>query len=299
MKSELLLRDGATGTELNRRGVDTGLPLWSANALTSDTGLKTLREIHLDYLKAGADVLTTNTFRTHRRVLAGTGHDARELTRRAVVTALEAVAEFGQPARVAGSVAPLEDCYRPDLVPPDDECRAEHSERIQHLVEAGVDLLLIETMTSIREAVIATELAKSTGRPTWVSFVCDREGRILSGESVAVAAEMLMPLGVNALGVNCGPAHTLAKPLAELRAICGPDFPLIAYGNIGYADENYGWINTDAVDPESYLQHAQTWPAQIVGGCCGTTPGHIRKLSARRSLFEARTEFQQLKRSDL
>ena len=143
MNAELVLLDGATGTELNRRGVDTGLPMWSANALTTDTGLNVLRQIHLDYLNAGADVLTTNTFRAHRRALAGTGHAARELTRRAVATAQEAVAQFGRHAQVAGSVAPLEDCYRPDQVPPDDECRAEHSERIHHLVEAGADLLLI------------------------------------------------------------------------------------------------------------------------------------------------------------
>ncbi len=182
-----------------------------------------------------------------------------------MATAQEAVAEFGRLAQVAGSVAPLEDCYRPDLVPTDDECRAEQSERIQHLVEAGVDLLLIETMNSNREAVIAARLATITGWPTWVSFVCDREGRILSGESVAVAAGMLMPLGVNALGVNCGPAHTLAKPLGELRAICGPDFPLFAYGNIGYADEAQGWINTDAVDPDSYLHYAETWKVGHLG----------------------------------
>ncbi len=280
INAELVLLDGATGTELNRRGVDTGLPLWSANALTTDAGLNVLRQIHLDYLNAGAEVLTTNTFRAHRRALAGKGHAARELTSRAVATAQEAVAQSGQQARVAGAVAPLEDCYRPELVPSDDECRAEHSERIEHLVDAGVDLLLIETMNSIREAVIAAKLATTTGRPTWVSFVCDREGRILSGESVAVAAQILLPLGVKALGVNCGPAHTLKKPLAELRATCGPDFPLIAYGNIGYAEEAQGWINTDAVDPESYLQYAQTWPAQLVGGCCGTTPEHIRRLRA-------------------
>ena len=273
------LLDGATGTELNRRGVDTGLPLWSANALTTDTGLNVLRQIHLDYLNAGADVLTTNTFRTHRRALAGNAHAARELTRRAVATAQEAVAQFGQHAQVAGSVAPLEDCYRPDLVPTDDECRAEHSERIDHLVEAGVDLLLIETMNSIREAVIAAKLATITGRPTWVSFACDSEGRILSGESVAVAAGMLLPLGVMALGVNCGPAHTLAKPLAELRATCGPDFPLIAYGNIGYADEAQGWINTASESPDIYYEHASHWPAEIIGGCCGTTPDHISRLA--------------------
>lgn len=283
VNGELLLLDGATGTELNRRGVDTGLPMWSANALTTDAGLNVLRQIHLDYLKAGADILTANTFRTHHRALAGKGHTARELTRRAVVTALEAVAEIGQPARVAGSVAPLEDCYRPDLVPPDDECRAEHAERIDHLVEAGVDLLLIETMNSIREAVIAAKLATNTGQPTLVSFVCDREGRILSGESLAAAAGLLLPLGVKALGVNCGPASTLAKPLAELRAICGPDFPLIAYGNIGYADEAQGWVNTDAESPDVYGQYALTWPAQIVGGCCGTTPEHIRRLKVGRS----------------
>jgi 5-methyltetrahydrofolate--homocysteine methyltransferase len=88
---------------------------------------------------------------------------------------------------------------------------------------------------------------------------------------------------VKALGVNCGPAYTLAKPLAELRAICGPDVPLIAYGNIGYADEAQGWINTDAERLESYLQYARKLPVQIVGGCCGTTPAHIRRLRVLRN----------------
>ena len=278
MNSKRLLLDGATGTELNRRGLDTGLPLWSANALTSDVGLNVLRDVHLDYLNAGADIITTNTFRTHRRVLAGKGFSAHELTLRAVTTAREAVAEIGTTALVAGSLSSLEDCYRPDLVPPDDECLAEHTERIEHLVEGGVDLLLIETMNSIREAVIAAKVATATGLPTWVAFVCDKKGRILSGESLAHAVELLMPLGVKALGVNCMPAHTVAQPLTELRGICGEDFPLMAYGNIGYVDEKQGWINTDSTDPEGYLQHAQSWPAQIIGACCGSTPEHIRKL---------------------
>ncbi len=281
MISKRLLLDGATGTELNRRGVDTGLPLWSANALTTDAGLNVLRQVHLDYLNAGADIITTNTFRTNRRALAGKGFSARELTLRAVATAREAIAEFGEPAIVAGSLSSLEDCYRPDLVPPADECLAEHSERIHHLVEGGVDLLLVETMNSIREAVIATKIATATGIPTWVSFVCGKEGRILSGESLTHAAEMLMPLGVKALGVNCMPAHTLAQPLAELRNICGVDFPLMAYGNIGYVDDEQGWVNTDSTAPEGYLQYAQTWPAQIIGGCCGSTPEHIRMLKQR------------------
>ena len=278
MNSKLLLLDGATGTELNRRGVDTGLPLWSANALTTDAGLNILRQVHLDYLKAGADIITTNTFRTHRRVLAGKAFSAHELTLRAVAIAKEAVAEFGERALVAGSLSSLEDCYRPDLVPPADECHSEHTERIHHLAEGGVDLLLIETMNSIREAVIAAKIATATGLPTWVTFVCNMNGRILSGESLTDAAEILMPLGVKALGVNCMPAHTLAQPLTELRAICGENFPLMAYGNIGYVDDEQGWINTDSTDPEGYLRHAKSWPAQIIGACCGSTPEHIRKL---------------------
>lgn len=278
MNSQRLLLDGATGTELNRRGVDTGLPLWSANALTTDAGLNVLRQVHLDYLNAGADIITTNTFRTNRRVLAGKGFSARELTLRAVATARKAVAEFGKSALVAGSLSSLEDCYRPELVPPADECLDEHSERIQHLVDGGIDLLLIETMNSICEAVIAAKIAAATGLPTWVSFVCDEKSRILSGESLTHAAELLMPLGVKALGVNCMPAHTLARPLNELRTVCGENFPLMAYGNIGYVDDEQGWLNTDSTDPEGYLQYAKSWPAQIIGACCGSTPEHIRKL---------------------
>jgi methionine synthase I (cobalamin-dependent) len=70
----------------------------------------------------------------------------------------------------------------------------------------------------------------------------------------------------------------LSKPLAELQAVCGREFPLIAYGNIGYADEEVGWVNTDSENPKAYCEHAVHWPVKIVGGCCGTTPEHIHQL---------------------
>lgn len=283
-ESKPILLDGATGTELTRRGINTGLPLWSANALLSDHGARVLQQIHADYLIAGAEVITANTFRTHVRALApsGNAHRALELTERAVKIARAAIAETSgdKPRFVAGSISTLEDCYRPDLVPPDDECRAEHSERIHHLVSCGVDLLLLETFNTIREAVIAAKLATLSGTPVIVSFVPDANGCILSGETLTEAAGQLLPLGVVALGVNCGPTTNLAAPLEELRAACGLDFPLIAYGNIGYADEQVGWVNTDAENPIVYCQHAADWPVKIVGGCCGTTPTHISKLKA-------------------
>ena len=280
--SQLIL-DGATGTELNRRGVDTGLPLWSANALLTGEGARVLQNIHEDYLRAGADILTTNTFRTHRRALAPSGNADRalELTRRAVDIARAAIAAVpsDRPRFVAGSISTLEDCYRPDLVPPDDELRAEHSERVHHLLEAGVDVFLVETINSIREAAIIAKLAVITGTPVIVSFVCNREGNILSGETLTNAAHVLLPLGISVIGVNCGPTPDLAKPLAELRSACPQDFPLIAYGNIGYADDAVGWVNTDAENPAAYCGHAAHWPVKIVGGCCGTTPAHIVELN--------------------
>lgn len=279
-----LILDGATGTELNRRGVDTGLPLWSANALMNERDTKILQQIHEDYLRAGADIVTTNTFRTHHRALAlsGNAHLAFELTRRAVDTARAALAAVPSERMrfVAGSISTLEDCYRPDLVPSDDELRAEHSERIHHLVECGVDLILIETINTIREAFIMAKLAAITGTPVVVSFVCGVDGKLLSGETLTSAAQALLPLGLSALGVNCGSTPTLQNPLAELRAACGRDFPLIAYGNIGYADEKVGWVNTDAENPLAYCAHAAHWDAKIIGGCCGTTPEHIAALKS-------------------
>lgn len=277
-----LILDGATGTELNRRGVDTGLPLWSANALMNDRDAKILQQIHEDYLRAGADIITTNTFRTHRRALvpSGSASRARELTHRAVEIARAAITNVSsdRPRFVAGSISTLEDCYRPDLVPADDELLDEHSDRIIDLIECGVDLILVETINSIREAVIITRLAAATGTPVVVSFVCDRDGKILSGETLTAAASQLLPLGISAIGVNCGPTPDLAKPLAELQAFCGDDFPLIAYGNIGYADDEVGWVNTDSENPKAYCDHATHWPAKIIGGCCGTTPDHISSL---------------------
>lgn len=279
-----LILDGATGTELNRRGVDTGLPLWSANALMNERDTKILQDIHEDYLRAGADIITTNTFRTHYRALApsGNAYRALELTRRAVDTARAALTAVPSERMrfVAGSISTLEDCYRPDLVPSDDELRAEHSERIHHLVECGVDLILIETINTIREAFIMTKLATITGTPVIVSFVCGMDGKLLSGETLTDAARELLPLGISAIGINCGPTPTLHDPLEELRTACGKDFPLIAYGNIGYADEKVGWINTDAENPEAYCTHATHWDAKIIGGCCGTTPEHIAALKS-------------------
>ena len=272
-----LLLDGATGTELNRRGVDTGLPLWSTKALLEAPDV--LREVHSEYIAAGAEAITANTFRTNRRTLerAGIGERAAELTQLAVKIARDAA---GEAAFVFGSQPPLEDCYSPQLTPDDDALEREHAEWSNHLADAGVDAILVETHHTVREAVAAVRAAKETGLPFIVSFVCGNDGRLLSGESLMQAALAVRPFDPLAIGVNCVPADDVPFLLQELNDSVA-NIALTAYANIGRPDDEQGWINTDAQDPQSYADMAAGWlrfGVKILGGCCGTTPGHIARL---------------------
>jgi S-methylmethionine-dependent homocysteine/selenocysteine methylase len=279
-----VLLDGPTGTELHRRGVDTSLPLWSARAIEEAPDI--LESIHRDYVEAGAEVLTACTFRTHERSLAAGGRAglAAEWTRRAVEIARLAAA--GRPAFVAGSLAPLEDCYSPELCPDDVDLEREHAAMARHLADAGVDLVLAETHNTVRESEAAACAAAATGLPFLVSFVCDADGRLLSGESVTDAARAVLPHRPAALLVNCAPTPDLERPLRELAEAAG-NVPVGAYGNVGRAHPVHGWESTDAEDPDAYARYAGRWldlGARLVGACCGTTPEHVRRL--RRLLDE-------------
>jgi S-methylmethionine-dependent homocysteine/selenocysteine methylase len=285
-----LLLDGATGSELQRRGVDTRLPLWSAAALW--TAPDAVAVLHREYVAAGAEVVTANTFRTRARTFAQAGRSdaARDWTRRAVEIARTSGARY-----VAGSLAPLEDCYSPALVPDDSALADEHGAFASDLASAGVDLILCETMNTVREALAATRAATATGLPTIASFVCGTDGRLLSGESVADAAEALLALPVVALAINCTPTAAVARPLQELldtargRVLCG------AYGNVGKTDAIEGFRCTGEFDAEAYAQVAMGWVGQgawLIGGCCGTGPEHVaavrKRLAARGKESEGR-----------
>ncbi len=273
-----LLLDGATGTELQRRGMELRVPLWSAQALLDRPEL--LLAIHRDYVLAGAELLTANTFRTHGRNLAagGLADRAAELTAQAVQLARQAAE--GR-AWVLGSQAPLEDCYRPDLVPPEEQLREEHARMAQHLLQAGADGILVETHNTLREARAAAQAALATGLPVLVSFVCDHQGRLLSGEPLEQAAAEVLALGVSALMVNCVPAPWVNGCLTVLDQVARGRVPWGAYANTGQPDAEGRWHDTDARDPARYAQYAQVWlahGARLLGGCCGTTPEHIRQL---------------------
>jgi homocysteine S-methyltransferase len=241
-----------------------------------------VRTIHSEEVAAGAEVLTANTFRTHRRTLAkgGLGKRSRELTALAVRLARRATENADREVFVAGSLSPLEDCYRPDLVADDEALEREHREQAESLAAAGVDLILLETHNTVRELAAAARAAKETGLPFVASMVTDGAGRLLSGEPIADAVHALEPLRPDALSINCVPAARLRSDLTVLAA-AGPGMPLAAYGNLGLPADDLGWAFTEELSPDSYAAHARCWlamGARLVGGCCGTTPGHTAAL---------------------
>src|SRR5258706_1417502 len=220
-RGELIVLDGALGTELERRGIPTPLPLWSAQALLDAPD--TIRDIHEDYVRAGADIVTANTFRTTPRTLAKAGRagDAERLTERAVQLAREAVerARGAREVLVAGALAPLEDCYRPDLYPDAAAAEREHAEQAVRLARQGVDLILIETMNSSAEAKAALRGAKPAGVPVLVSFLCKNPREIWNGELLADAVRAVEPFKPDAILVNCVPPGEVADCLGEMSRV--------------------------------------------------------------------------------
>lgn len=281
----VVVLDGATGTELERRGVPTGLPLWSTHALLDAP--EVVSSIHADYVRAGAEVLIANTFRTQRRTLARAGRGGQltqrdaELTALAVELARGAARSADRRVWVAGSAPPLEDCYRPDLVPDDAALRDEHARHANCVAESGVDFAMVETMNTLREAHAAAVAAREAGLEVVVSFVCWNGAQLLSGEPLAEACARIAALEPLAIGVNCLPPSNVSACL-EVLADCGAPFGV--YANLGEPEDERGFRRSEDTRPADFAEHASEWVAagaSYVGGCCGTGPGHVHTLAER------------------
>ncbi len=267
----ITLIDGPLGTELNARGVVTNLPLWSAAAI--ETAPEVVAAIHRDYAAAGATVHTANTFRTKRRTV---GDDWVRLTQRAVEIARQSVIPGH---RIAGSLAPLEDCYRPDRSPGED-AREEHREFAAVLADAGCDVLLCETFPHPGEAIVAVEEAVRTGVETWVALTAGPDANLMTPQAMATAARAAVDAGATAVLVNCTPA-TETLPFVEAIARLQLGVALGAYANAGRADDQIGWTSSPQPGAMAYAKLAKQWidaGATLLGGCCGTGPEHIRAL---------------------
>jgi len=192
-----------------------------------------------------------------------------------------AQAEANDRVAIAGAMTTLEWCFRPDLAPNANQAEMEYRELAQAFADAGCDLLLVETVNSVADAVAAARAAKDVGIPYWMAFVPDQSVKLFSGETLAEACTALDALAPDAVLVNCAPPPDITAGLIQLApAWSGASG---AYAHIGRFNPPE-WLFTDEYPPERYLQVARDWRDQgaaIVGGCCGTTPDHIALLASK------------------
>ena len=276
--------DGGMGQELIRRGGRTGL--WSAQALLDAPEL--VAEVHRDYVLAGADIITTNTYSTIPSYLAKAGMADRylELTALAGGIAREVADAADREITVAGSIPPLEESYRPDLVMPDELAQPIYRELASTLAPY-VDVFFCETMSCTREARnAAAAVSQVSDKPVYVSWTLgDKPGTGLrSSENIGEAVAALDGVEIAGYLFNCTSPEAISAGLRELRL--KTDKPIGAYPNRFFVPE--GWtldndvdVELSELDEQDFVTAARSWAAlgaTIIGGCCGIGPGYIAAL---------------------
>jgi S-methylmethionine-dependent homocysteine/selenocysteine methylase len=286
-RGDIIILDGAMGTELEKRGVPMDGVAWSGAAVKSHPEI--VRQVHEEYIRAGADIIITNTFSMARHVLepAGLGDQFESLNRRAVALAQAARDRVaGRDVAIAGSISTFDAHNQAAYRPMPAQTQANYRAQAEALAEAGVDLFMMEMMIDIEQATYAVQAAVATGRPVWLGFSCkiDAAGRVVlfhQEHTLSDALAALTPLGGELMSImhthvaDAGPALSL---LAEQWA--GPKGVYLHSGH--FVMPNWQFVNI--ISPEDYAAQAQSWVAQgyqVIGGCCGTGPEHIRRLKER------------------
>jgi S-methylmethionine-dependent homocysteine/selenocysteine methylase len=285
----LILLDGGMGQELiNRKASGQGV-LWSAKALFDNPAA--VQAVHEDYIRAGANVITANSYSCIRNNFEPEGLLGRlgEMNRLAAMLARRARNKVGKRVLIAGSMGPQNGSYRPDLVGSYDATEALYREQAEFLAPL-VDLFICETMSCITEARAAVVAAAATGKPVWLSWSIEDSGEanLRSGESIRAAWDDIDGMGVSAVLLNCSPPEAISKVLPELVSLS--DIPVGAYANAFtpipekwefHGDASIPPPRTD-ITPQAYADHAADWlkaGARIIGGCCEVGPAHIAQLN--------------------
>ena len=273
---QMLFFDGATGTQLQARGLQAGeLPeRWNF------THPEIIEAVHKDYLAAGANILKTNTFGANPIKLAETDLDCKATITAAVTIAKKACAGAIDKF-VALDLGPTGKLLAPYGDLPFEKAVAAYGEMVRYGVEAGADLILIETMSDTYETKAAILGAKENcDLPVCVTLTFDEDGKLLTGATVEVAALMCEGLGVDAIGFNCGLGPVQVAKLVP-QMLQATKLPLIVNPNAGLPVQRDGKTCFD-INPEEYadLMYALACAdaPSIMGGCCGTTPAHIAAM---------------------
>ena len=274
LKKRIAVLDGATGTELQKRGMPGGASpeVWCLK------NPKVISAIHADYQKAGAEIVYTSTFGANRVKLKAYGnYNVSEVNKELALIAKKAVK--GK-ALVAGGIGPTGKFVEPFGPLKFEEAIETFKEQVKGLLSAGVDLFIIETMMDIQEARAALIAVKElSDKFTMVTMTYELDGRTLNGTDPLTALNTLQSLGADAIGCNCsaGPQQMVKfikamKPYASV--------PLIAKPNAGMPKLVKGKTSFD-MSPEKFASFAKELVSagvSLLGGCCGTTPEHIKKV---------------------
>ena len=276
-KPGVLIADGATGTFLQQAGLPRGVAPERWNLENPEAILS----LHKSYLDAGAQLILTNSFGGNRYRLArhGLAQQVREINLIAAQLARQAA---GTTAWVLGDIGPLGQLLAPLGPVSYEDAVAAFSEQAAALVEGSVDAILIETMSDLEEAKAAVEGARRAGDlPVWVTMSFDTHGRTMMGVTPVRAAHELWALGVDVIGANCG--RSLPENLEAIRAMrdAQPQAVLMAKPNAGLPRTEGDTLHYE-VTPEIMADYALRFVAlgvKIFGGCCGSTPEHIRAVA--------------------
>lgn len=280
-KGQLILFDGAMGTMLQHYGMRGGELPERYNIEKQDI----IKQIHLDYLEAGAEVLTTNTFGANSHKLKGTGLEVKDVIGEAVTIAKSAIKESLKDAYVALDIGPIGQLMEPMGTLSFDQAYELVKEEVLAGVKAGCDLVLLETMTDIYElkaAILA--IKENSDLPILATMTFEANGRTLTGTDPETMVNILEGLGVDGLGMNCslGPVESKVI-LAEILKYAS--IPVMIQPNAGLPEIRNG-ETVYSITEDQFVSEALEFAkdgVSIIGGCCGTTPSYIRKITSALS----------------
>ena len=287
----MIVMDGSMGNELLARRSDLVTGLWSAQYLIDAPEL--VKEIHLDYINAGADLIITNTYSTIPSYLSKQKAEDKmpELINLAGKLAREAVKDSKKKVTVAGSLPPLEESYRPDLVIDKEEAVPIYETLIKELTPY-VDIFICETMSSIKEMqhVIQALQNLDNEKPVWISWSLkeDKKNQLRSGESIKEAFIASASIKPEAYLFNCTDPFAITEGLKQLKELTQK--PIGGYPNVfnvpdGWTLDNDVQVSVRDLSVEKFLEFAEEWRnlgATIIGGCCGIGPKFINAVADKK-----------------
>jgi 5-methyltetrahydrofolate--homocysteine methyltransferase len=274
-----LLADGATGSNLFERGLQSG----DAPELWNVDHPDRIADLHRNFIEAGADIILTNSFggTRYRLKLHKAEHRVAELNERAAAIARSEAARSSRVVLVAGSMGPTGEILEPLGPLQQDAAREAFAEQAAALARGGADVLWIETMSSVEEAEAAIGGARTTGLPVVTTLSFDTNGRTMMGITASDLADLQRRHGLDGCGSNCGvgPSELVAS-IVNLSRAADPAAILVAKANCGIPQFVDGAIRFNGT-PELMAKYAclsYDAGARIIGGCCGTTPEHLKVM---------------------